>query len=86
MEIIGISRDEDLEKWRRALSKYEVNRWKQVSLVENKDKNVEKTYFVSAIPVKVLINHEGKIIARWRGYSKESSKELEELLKQFLHD
>ncbi|AKH95250.1 TlpA disulfide reductase family protein [Elizabethkingia anophelis] len=86
LEIIGISRDEDLEKWRRALSKYEVNRWKQVSLVENKDKNVEKTYFVSAIPVKVLINPEGKIIARWRGYSKESSKELEELLKQFLHD
>ncbi|OPC54978.1 TlpA disulfide reductase family protein [Elizabethkingia bruuniana] len=86
LEIIGISRDEDPEKWRRALTKYEVNRWKQISLAENKNKSVEKNYFVSAIPVKVLINPEGKIIARWRGSGKENSKELEDLLKRFFHD
>lgn len=80
--IIGISRDENLENWREGIQKYEVGIWKQISLKENNDDNLEKQYFVNAIPVKVLINPDGIIIGRWRGGGPENMDELKDLLAQ----
>lgn len=80
--IISISRDENLEKWKNTISKYDLDVWNQVSLKENKGSDLEKKYFVNAIPVKVLIDPEGFIRGKWRGGGQENMNELEELLKQ----
>lgn len=81
LEIIGISKDEKTDNWKNAIQKYEVG-WKQISLKENNNNNLEKRYFVNAIPVKVLINSEGVIIGKWFGGGSENMTELENLLKQ----
>lgn len=80
-EIIGISRDEKIDNWKNAVQKYEVG-WMQISLKENDNNNLEKRYFVNAIPVKVLIAPDGKIIGKWRGGGSENMTELENLLNQ----
>lgn len=85
IKIIGISRDENLEKWKNAILKYDLEIWSQVSLKENNNSELIKTYFVNAIPVKVLIDPKGFIIGKWRGGGQENMKELEELLNQNLN-
>lgn len=82
LEIVGISRDENSEQWKNAIQKYDLSRWKQLSLKDNHDTQLIKQYFVSAIPVKVLIAPDGKIIGKWRGGGNENMAELENLLKQ----
>jgi len=74
LEIIGISRDENTEKWKNAIQKYELGLWKQLSLKENENTELEKQYFVNAIPVKVLINSDGIIIGKWRGGGAENMR------------
>ena len=86
LEIIGISRDENSEKWKNAIQKYELGLWKQLSLKENENTELEKQYFVNAIPVKVLINSDGIIIGKWRGGRAENMTELENLLKQIKNE
>lgn len=86
IEIIGISRDENTEKWKNAIQKYELGLWKQLSLKENENTELEKQYFVNAIPVKVLINSDGIIIGKWRGGGAENMRELENLLKQIKNE
>jgi peroxiredoxin len=86
LEIIGISRDENTEKWKNAIQKYELGLWKQLSLKENENTELEKQYFVNAIPVKVLINSDGIIIGKWRGGGAENMRELENLLKQIKNE
>jgi len=60
--------------------------WKQLSLKENENTELEKQYFVNAIPVKVLINSDGIIIGKWRGGGAENMRELENLLKQIKNE
>ena len=62
--------------------------WKHFSITDNihnqkgkAEHSIEKEYFVTAIPVKVLINKEGIIIGRWRGGGEENRDELEKALK-----
>lgn len=82
LEIVGISRDENSEQWKNAIQKYDLSRWKQLSLKDNHDTQLIKHYFVSAIPVKVLIAPNGKIIGKWRGGGNENMAELENLLNR----
>lgn len=82
LEIVGISRDENSEQWKNAIQKYDLSRWKQLSLKDNHDTQLIKQYFVSAIPVKVLIAPDGKIIGKWRGGGNENMTELENLLNR----
>lgn len=85
LKIIGISRDENLERWKNAILKYDIERWSQVSLKENNNSELHKKYFVNAIPTKVLIDPKGFIIGKWRGAGQENMNELEELLNQNLN-
>lgn len=61
-DILTVSIDENLEKWKQAILKDEIF-WNNV--IENKDFNGEivKKYKVSYVPKNFLINPEGKIIA-----------------------
>lgn len=84
LEVIGISIDENTEKWRNAIQKYDLSLWKQLSLKENQNFELQNLYFVNAIPTKVLIDPDGIIIGRWRGGGIENLNELENLIKQSL--
>ena len=80
LEIINVSTDEDLDAWQKAIAAEDIGMWRQVSDKQNSNA-VSPFYFVTGIPVKVLIDKQGKIIARWRGSSKENKDALEEMLQ-----
>ena len=83
LEIINISRDENLEMWKKAVEKDRIGIWKHFSIKENKSL-IEEQYFVTAIPVKILIDKSGKIIGRWRSGGEENKKEIKEMLEKIL--
>lgn len=81
LEIIAVSRDDKSDLWKKAIIDDELDMWKHFSIKENKSM-VEKLFFVTAIPVKILINKEGKIIGRWRGSSEENNLAILECLRK----
>lgn len=83
LEFISISRDENLQSWKRAIEKEKIEIWKQISVKENKSR-IEDTYVVTAIPVKILINKEGIIIGRWIGSGAENAAEIEKTIAEIL--
>lgn len=80
-EIISISRDQNLNSWRKAIADEEIGFWKHISIAENQIK-MEDNYLVTAIPVKILINRRGEIIGRWKGSGDENKMELKKILEE----
>ncbi|MGQ9864098.1 MAG: peroxiredoxin family protein [Bacteroidia bacterium] len=62
-EIFGVSLDVDKNAWLQAIQKDGIT-WLQVSDLKGWQSGAAQTYGVNAIPATVLINPEGKIIAR----------------------
>lgn len=84
LEIINISRDENLMAWRNAILKDNIGMWRHFSTKLN-NSNVEEIYAVTAIPVKVLINKEGKIAGMWKGSGSQVQFEINKLLSEFVN-
>lgn len=59
-EIFGISQDKDIEKWKNAIKEDNIE-WVQVIDTLN---NIGEMCYLTKIPYNVLLNREGKIIAR----------------------
>lgn len=77
-EIFGVSLDESKEKWLEAIEKDGLT-WSHVSDLKGWGNEVAKLYGVQSIPHSVLIDKEGKIVAKnLRG--EELHKKLEEVL------
>lgn len=81
LEFISISKDENLQSWKKAIEKEKIEIWKQISAKENKS-TIEDTYVVTAIPLKILINKEGIIIGRWIGSGAENDAEIEKAIAE----
>ena len=62
-EIYGISLDNNMEAWNEAVERDKIT-WIQVSDLQRWESPVVKLYQVQAIPYNVLIDREGKIIAK----------------------
>ena len=62
-EILGVSLDDNADAWKAAIKKDGLT-WAQVSELKKWDSEVVKTYEIEAIPFTVLIDKEGKIIAK----------------------
>ena len=78
-EIYGVSLDQDKEKWMEAITKDGIN-WPQVSDLKYWDNVAARIYNVQGIPYTVLIDKDGKIIAKnLRG--QELEKKIAEVLK-----
>jgi peroxiredoxin len=78
-EIFGVSLDQSKDKWVEAIAKDGIT-WPQVSDLKFWDSEPAKQYGVQSIPYTVLIDKEGKIIAKnLRG--DELEKKLAEILK-----
>lgn len=83
LKIIGISEDENLEKWINAIDKFETNQWIQISIKQN-EIDLKANYLITAIPVKILIGPDGKIIKRWRGGGEPNHRDLNQTLENLL--
>ena len=77
-EIFGVSLDDNVNAWKEAIKKDRIT-WTQVSELKKWDSEVVKSYQVDAIPFAVLIDKEGKIIAKGL-----SGEELEQKLIEVL--
>ena len=78
-EIYGVSLDQDKKKWMEAITKDGIN-WPQVSDLKYLDNVAARIYNVQGIPYTVLIDKDGKIIAKnLRG--QELEKKIAEVLK-----
>jgi thiol-disulfide isomerase/thioredoxin len=62
-EIIGVSFDNDHEAWHHAIHELKMG-WPQMSDLKGWESEGAKVYNVRAIPANVLIDQEGKIIAK----------------------
>lgn len=80
LHILLLSEDKDLKAWKEAIAKHDLENFRNISFTQNPNNQVKSDYAVQAIPVKVLINPEGEIIGRWRGYDLNHHKEIENLL------
>jgi peroxiredoxin len=61
--IIGVSLDKDKEKWMNAIKKDNLN-WTHISDLKGWDNKVSQQFGVKSIPFSILINPEGKILAK----------------------
>ncbi|MGG7033666.1 MAG: TlpA family protein disulfide reductase [Flavobacterium sp.] len=78
-EIISISIDEDISKWKNAILKENIEKWKHFSTIQN-NSPVNKDYFVYGIPHKVLIDKNGFIIGKWKASGELNKKSLQDQL------
>ena len=78
LEIFGVSLDDNADAWKEAIKKDHIT-WIQVSELKKWDSEVVKSYMVDAIPFSVLVDKEGKIIAKGL-----SGDELEQKLMEVL--
>lgn len=62
-EILGVSLDDNANAWKNAITQDGLA-WPQVSELKKWDSGVVKDYHIDAIPFSVLIDAEGKIIAK----------------------
>jgi thiol-disulfide isomerase/thioredoxin len=62
-EILGVSLDDNADAWKEAIKKDGLA-WPQVSELKKWDSEVVKSYLVDVIPFTVLVDREGKIIAK----------------------
>jgi thiol-disulfide isomerase/thioredoxin len=81
LEFISISKDENLQSWKKAVEKEKIEIWKQISAKENKN-TIEDTYVVTSIPLKILIDKEGIIIGRWIGSGEENKVAIEKVIAE----
>lgn len=84
LEIISASTDDDLSKWKTAIYKDSIDKWRHFSVKENTP-SVASLYFVIGVPIKILIDKEGRIIDRWLGNSIENTQALEDKLEKILN-
>lgn len=75
LEIISASIDNDLVKWKTAISSENIDKWWHFADKENSP-SVSSLYFVIGVPLKILIDKEGKIIDRWFGNSMENTEAM----------
>jgi len=79
-EILSVSLDKDKNRWIQAIEKDGMN-WKHVSDLKGWKNQAAQTYSVKSIPHTVLLDAEGKIIAR-NLRSKALDRELEKVFKE----
>ncbi len=94
LQIIGVSSDDDINKWLHSLAEHNLNDYPQVLSVQQNRNGYEPFFAEQAdigalfnieyIPSFVLIDKEGYIIARWQHIGQEQFTCLDGLLKQSL--
>lgn len=82
IRILSISIDDDPDKWRNAIKKYELNNtgWYHYSTLENKS-TAQTDYFVAGIPHTILIGEDGIIIGKFKGSGEKNKANILKLIE-----
>jgi thiol-disulfide isomerase/thioredoxin len=80
LEIISVSIDENLSKWKESIYKDSIDKWWHFADKENTP-SISSLYFVTGVPIKILVDEQGYIIGRWFGNSKENTEALKNKLE-----
>ncbi|MDD2798435.1 MAG: TlpA disulfide reductase family protein [Bacteroidales bacterium] len=96
LQIIGVSVDRDKEQWLASIEKFHLSEWIQVLGVQNlkkyndeyvnKEDIVQKYPTDGGVPIYILIDKTGKIIAKWEVYSEENETEQDKLLSEIFRE
>lgn len=78
--ILSLSLDTDMEAWKSAILKYKLDNFVHISLEQNPQQDIKSEFFVQAIPVKILVNPNGVIIGRWRGFDQTHHEDILNLI------
>ncbi|WP_029906605.1 TlpA disulfide reductase family protein [Prevotella sp. 10(H)] len=87
LAIIGVSLDGEKNDWLKAIDKYKLDDWPQVLSKPDIDETVfiendiSDSYGIEAIPYYVLIDKQGKILAKWQYLGDEQLSEIDKILK-----
>lgn len=92
LEIIAVYTDkkEDKESWEKAIHNDKVEAWHHVKIAENMEpgkennRDIRSLYYVQAIPRKILIDKNGKIVKIWVGVNDTIEEEVENIVKEKL--
>jgi len=87
LTIIGISLDQNKEKWLNAINKQQIGIWQQIlsncvlddSYFVN-EMNLSEIYNIKIIPTYIFIDKQGKVIAIWHYIGKEQQIEIGKIL------
>ncbi|HVT85049.1 MAG TPA: TlpA disulfide reductase family protein [Chitinophagaceae bacterium] len=80
MDIVGIAQEsDDGTNWRKFLDKNSDYQWHQV--LSRNDEDYILKYSVAGFPTKIIIDPQGKIVARFVGEDDDIYKKLDEILK-----
>ncbi|WP_456377573.1 redoxin domain-containing protein [Lutibacter sp.] len=79
LEIIGLSRDNDVESWKKAIDKHNLNIWNHIyDGRENKEgSSIFKKFNIIALPAFILVDKQGVIIGRYLGADYFNDNKLE---------
>lgn len=82
-QIVGISVDEDISKWKEAIKSDSIFLWPNIlNMCRDNKIDIKDRYFISEYPTKILIDMKGKIIARYVGDNFEAlENKLNEIFK-----
>jgi len=78
-EILGVSFDKEFEPWAKAVKDDNLT-WKHVSDLQGWNNSASLAYGVKAIPQNILVDPEGKVVAR-NLHGDELNNKLREILK-----
>lgn len=80
-EIVSISYHDEVNAWKKAITKESTELWTNISIEENKS-NTAEDYYVTSIPLKILIDKNGIIIGRWNGKNEQHNNEIQKILEK----
>ncbi len=63
LNIIGVSLDKDLNKWKEAIAKDNIT-WTQISNLKEWQEPIARQYQVEQIPTTFILDKNGKIVAK----------------------
>jgi len=88
LKIIGISSDGDKEAWQKAVIEHQIRTWPQILsayALDNSyfgnEKDISEVYHVHYIPTYILIDKQGKVIAKWNYIGEEQLNEIDKILR-----
>lgn len=82
-QILSISIDEDLAKWKKAIAEDKIGVWKHLSYKSGNLQTIRRELLVFAVPLRLLINEKGEILGRWEGANELFLKEIEQKIQKF---
>jgi len=84
LKIIGISSDQKEEDWQNAINKHQITVWPQI--LGNSDNyfrdesDLSEIYNIQYIPEYILIDKQGKVVAKWQHIGEEQLNEIDKIL------